>query len=403
MGNNNKKNLLNRIEKISEAAEESNLELEDLSLILEEIQDISKFLNISDIQSVLFSCLINLSIQKHVTLENLSRKLKCSALKIISYMDEIDSLINKNLLQKRYRSKKQRYSYNDIAYTVPHNVIEALRTSDKSKLITTVKFDLPDFLEYISEIMNERGEDRLSTRQLADEVEFVISNNCNNRFIKFVSNNILNTVHKFLVFFLAYCRLKGDDETLIEYFAPRLFDDLTEQIKFMQSIRNVAERLVRDCGIRILIIDYLQLIEPFSRKRTREEEMASIVKEIKIIAKEMRLVVIVASQLNRMVEVRAGDKRPYLSDLKHSGSIEEDTDKVIFIHRPEVYNILEDEKGDSLAGKALLIIAKNRTGPTGEIMLNFNSQYGKFHDIDTDPGVPRNIFPEDLSDFDPPY
>jgi hypothetical protein len=245
MGNNNKKNLLNRIEKISEAAEESNLELEDLSLILEEIQDISKFLNISDIQSVLFSCLINLSIQKHVTLENLSRKLKCSALKIISYMDEIDSLINKNLLQKRYRSKKQRYSYNDIAYTVPHNVIEALRTSDKSKLITTVKFDLPDFLEYISEIMNERGEDRLSTRQLADEVEFVISNNCNNRFIKFVSNNILNTVHKFLVFFLAYCRLKGDDETLIEYFAPRLFDDLTEQIKFMQSISNGQNELVK--------------------------------------------------------------------------------------------------------------------------------------------------------------
>lgn len=169
------------------------------------------------------------------------------------------------------------------------------------------------------------------------------------------------------------------------------------------NIRNVAERLVRDCGIRILIIDYLQMIEPFSKKRTREEEMASIVKEIKQIAKEMRLVVIVASQLNRMVEMRSGDKRPYLSDLKHSGSIEEDTDKVIFIHRPEVYNILEDEKGNFLAGKALLIIAKNRTGPTGEIMLNFNSQYGKFQDIDMHPGVPGNIFPEDLSDFDPPF
>lgn len=168
------------------------------------------------------------------------------------------------------------------------------------------------------------------------------------------------------------------------------------------NIRNVAERLVRDCGIRILIIDYLQLIEPFRRKRTREEEMASIVKEIKIIAKEMRLVVIVASQLNRMVEMRAGDKRPYLSDLKHSGSIEEDTDKVIFIHRPEIYEIMEDEKGNSLAGKAQLIIAKNRSGPTGEIWLNFSSQYGKFHDIDKDPGVPRNILPEDQSDFDPP-
>jgi replicative DNA helicase len=76
---------------------------------------------------------------------------------------------------------------------------------------------------------------------------------------------------------------------------------------------------------------------------------------------------------------------------------------VIFIHRPEVYNILEDERGNSLVGKAELIIAKNRTGPTGDIWLNFNSQYGKFHDIDMDPGVPGNIFPEDLSDFDPPY
>ena len=104
-----------------------------------------------------------------------------------------------------------------------------------------------------------------------------------------------------------------------------------------------------------------------------------------------------------MVEMRAGIRRPYLSDLKDSGSIEEDADKVIFICRPEVYDLLEDEKGNSLVGKAELIIAKNRTGLTGEIMLNFSSEYGKFHDFDTDPGVPRKILPEDLSDFDPPY
>lgn len=169
------------------------------------------------------------------------------------------------------------------------------------------------------------------------------------------------------------------------------------------NIRNVAERLVKDYRIRILIIDYLQLIEPSSKKRTREQETAAIIKEIKMLAKELRLVVILASQLNRMVEMRAGIRRPYLSDLKNSGSIEEDTDKVIFIYRPEVYDLLEDEKGNSLVGKAELIIAKNRTGLTGEIMLNFSSEYGKFHDFDKDSGVPRNILPEDLSDFDPPY
>ena len=157
------------------------------------------------------------------------------------------------------------------------------------------------------------------------------------------------------------------------------------------NIRNVAERLARDYGISILFIDYLQLIVPFSKKRTRQQETASIMKEIKMLARELRLVVIIASQLNRMAELRSGNKRPCLSDLKNSGSIEEDADKVIFIHRPEVYEIYEDERGNSLLGKAELIIAKNRTGPTGEVRLNFNREYGKFHDAEEESAADRDI------------
>jgi replicative DNA helicase len=171
----------------------------------------------------------------------------------------------------------------------------------------------------------------------------------------------------------------------------------------VDNIKNVAERLVKDYGIRIMIIDYLQMIEPFSKKRNREQEISSVIREIKMLAKTLNLVIIITSQLNRSVELRAGIKRPYLSDLRDSGAIEEDTDKVIFIHRPEVYEILEDEKGNSLVGMASLIIAKNRSGPTGEIMLNFSSEYGKFKDIKTDPKAYGDISLEDLLDNDSPF
>jgi len=168
----------------------------------------------------------------------------------------------------------------------------------------------------------------------------------------------------------------------------------------VESIKDAAERLVSEHGVRLIIIDYLQLIGSIPTKRNREQMVSSVIREIKMLAKRLRLVIILTSQLNRMVELRSGYKRPYLADLRDSGAIEEDTDKVIFIHRPEMYDILEDEQGNSLVGVAELIVAKNRTGPAGEIRLHFTKEFGKFYEMKADPKAYRNISQWDISEED---
>ncbi len=92
-----------------------------------------------------------------------------------------------------------------------------------------------------------------------------------------------------------------------------------------------------------------------------------------------------------------------LSDLRDSGAIEEDTDKVIFIHRPEIYDIYEDEQGNSLAGIAELIVAKNRTEPMGSVIVNFDSQFGRFYEIETDLAAFGDILPDDLPEDESPF
>jgi replicative DNA helicase len=100
------------------------------------------------------------------------------------------------------------------------------------------------------------------------------------------------------------------------------------------------------------------------------------------VAKELDIPIIALSQLNRSVEMRSGNKRPQLSDLRESGAIEQDADLVIFIHRPEYYGIDVDEEGNSLKGIAEIIVAKHRNGPVGDIQLKFVREYAKFVDLD---------------------
>lgn len=171
----------------------------------------------------------------------------------------------------------------------------------------------------------------------------------------------------------------------------------------IEDIIDAIEQLVGKYDVKVVMLDYLQLVEGMERRRNREQEVSSVIRTLKRLARELEIVIIVTSQLNRSVELRSGNKRPFLSDLRDSGAIEEDTDKVIFIHRPMVYDIMEDEMGNSLEGIAELIIAKNRTGPTGEITINFDEQFGRFFEIITDPAAFGDISPDDLPDHDPPF
>ena len=146
--------------------------------------------------------------------------------------------------------------------------------------------------------------------------------------------------------------------------------------------------------IDLIIIDYLQLMGGGgdNQRGNREQEVSAISRALKGLAKELNVPVIALSQLSRAVEVRGGTKRPQLSDLRESGSIEQDADIVAFIYRPEYYDILEDEEGQSLKGVAEVIVAKHRHGALKTIKLRFTDEFARFSDLD-DPDF--GALPED--------
>lgn len=163
------------------------------------------------------------------------------------------------------------------------------------------------------------------------------------------------------------------------YSAPIYFDDTGGMSIF--DLKNKARKLKRDKAIELLLIDYLQLIT-IKDKNNREQEISTISRELKSLAKELDLAIIALSQMSREVEKRA-DKKPQLSDLRESGAIEQDADIVMFIYRPEYYGITEDSTGVSTIGKAVILVAKNRNGGTGDIVLNWQPQRTTFLDNNT--------------------
>lgn len=147
------------------------------------------------------------------------------------------------------------------------------------------------------------------------------------------------------------------------------------------EIRAKCRRLAAEKKIGLIIIDYLQLMSAHSKLGSREQEISTISRSLKGLAKELNVPVIALSQLNRAVETRV-DKRPQLSDLRESGSIEQDADVVIFLNRPEYYGITQFADGESTEGVAEIIIAKHRNGPTGDVRLKFIKEYARFENLD---------------------
>ena len=164
-----------------------------------------------------------------------------------------------------------------------------------------------------------------------------------------------------------------------------LYMDDTPSLSIFE-LRSKARKLVHDHGVRIIIIDYLQLMNAQgSSFGSREQEVSIISRGLKGLAKELDIPIIALSQLNRGVEARTGieGKTPQLSDLRESGAIEQDADMVCFIHRPEYYHIYTDEKSaKDLRGLAQIIVAKHRNGATDSIWLRFRGKYAKFQNED---------------------
>ncbi len=174
------------------------------------------------------------------------------------------------------------------------------------------------------------------------------------------------------------------------------------------ELRTKARRLVREKGIQIIVIDYLQLMNASGMKfGSREQEVSMISRSLKELAKELNIPIIALSQLNRSVESRSEDKRPQLSDLRESGAIEQDADIVCFIHRPEYYlHGAARDDAPELRGKAEFIIAKHRSGSVGDVAMRFRGQYARFEnwsdvDIMYDQSASASAMNVDLSNNDP--
>ncbi|MEM1042384.1 MAG: replicative DNA helicase [Bacteroidota bacterium] len=171
----------------------------------------------------------------------------------------------------------------------------------------------------------------------------------------------------------------------------QIFVDDTPGLGILE-LRAKCRRLKAEHGIGLVIVDYLQLMHGTqdNRNGNREQEIAQISRSLKALAKELDVPVLALAQLSRAVETRGGDKRPMLSDLRESGSIEQDADVVAFIYRAERYGITQDENGNSTAGVGEIIIGKQRNGPIGNVKLAFVNQYARFENLQTyygsDPG-----------------
>jgi len=179
--------------------------------------------------------------------------------------------------------------------------------------------------------------------------------------------------------------------------APIFIDD-TPALTILE-LRAKCRRLKSQHDIQLIIIDYLQLMSADSSRGggNREQEIASISRALKGLAKELSVPVIALSQLSRAVETRGGDKRPQLSDLRESGSIEQDADMVMFLYRPEYYGLSEDSEGLPTTGVGEVIIAKHRNGSLENVKLKFIGKFTKFCDLDfnDDSGYSGGSFPDD--------
>lgn len=185
------------------------------------------------------------------------------------------------------------------------------------------------------------------------------------------------------------------------------------------ELRAKVAKGVAESAVAVVYVDYLQLMSGDAKGGNREQEIGSISRGLKLIAKENNIPVIALSQLSRSVETRGGDKRPQLSDLRESGSIEQDADVVIFLYRAEYYKIVEDEFGNSTQGMTEIIFSKNRNGGLKNPTVQSDMRTGTYCDLPDDvvpevvdyttpkrtfdnPGFPRSTFddlPPDLTPF----
>ena len=198
-------------------------------------------------------------------------------------------------------------------------------------------------------------------------------------FMRLLTSEARIDAHRFRSGFLSekdYGRLSHALGTLAE---ARVFIDDTAAIGVLE-MRAKARRLQAEHGLHLLVIDYIQLMQGRGRFESRQQELASISRSLKGLAKELNVPIVALSQLSRAPETRS-DHRPQLSDLRESGALEQDADVVLFIYRPEQYRNEDGEAEQGIEGVAEIIIGKQRNGPTGAVKLAFIKEHTRFENL----------------------
>jgi replicative DNA helicase len=197
-------------------------------------------------------------------------------------------------------------------------------------------------------------------------------------FMRMLTSESRVDAHRFRGGFLG----EQDYARLVDAFArlhdARVFIDDTPSVGILE-MRAKCRRLKMEHGLDMIVIDYLQLMQGRGRFESRQQELSSISRSIKILAKELEVPILALSQLSRAPETRS-DHRPQLSDLRESGALEQDADVVMFIYREDMYAV-EGERNPETEGTADIIIGKQRNGPTGSVRLAFLKQYTRFENL----------------------
>jgi replicative DNA helicase len=208
-------------------------------------------------------------------------------------------------------------------------------------------------------------------------------------FLRMLTSEARVDAHRFRGGFLG----EQDYARLVEAFArlhdAKVYIDDTPSVGILE-MRAKCRRLKLERGLDLIIVDYLQLMQGRGRFENRQQELASISRSMKILAKELDVPILALSQLSRAPESR-GDHRPQLSDLRESGALEQDADVVIFIFREDMYSADGEPKPEN-AGTAEIIIGKQRNGPTGTVRLAFLKQYTRFENLARRAGRERDDF-----------
>lgn len=166
----------------------------------------------------------------------------------------------------------------------------------------------------------------------------------------------------------------------------------------MEEFKALCKQHVEADKVKVVIIDYLQLLSERKIRQNRDAELSLITRELKNLAKDLQICIVASSQLSRSLEMRGGDRKPFMSDLRESGAIEQNADKVLFIYRPEYYGFMQDEYGNSTQGLVELIVAKNRTGHLGSIYFKRNATLSAYEPYD-EPYHQFNFSPNRLDEL----